>query len=42
MNEKKKARMVFKRIKAGLVRYEELSEDEKKLLKKYYWFLFRR
>jgi len=42
MNEKKKARIVFKRLKAGIVSWDELKEDEIKLLKRYYPFLFRR
>lgn len=39
--EKQKARAIFKRLKAGLVTWEELKEEELKLLKKYYPFLFR-
>jgi len=38
MNEKKRARMVFKRLKAGIVKWEDLSEEEIRLLRKYYYW----
>lgn len=38
--EKKKARITFKRLKAGITKPEELTAEELKLLRKYYPFLF--
>jgi len=39
--ERRKAKGIFKRLKAGLVSWEELKEEEIKLLRKYYGWLFR-
>jgi len=38
--ERKKARIIFKRLKAGITKPEELTAEELKLLRKYYSFLF--
>ena len=38
--ERKHARAIFKRLKAGLVSWEELSQEEFALLEKYYGWLF--
>ncbi len=38
--EKKKARIIFKRLKAGITKPEDLTAEELKLLHKYYPFLF--
>ncbi|WP_457590745.1 hypothetical protein [Geoglobus sp.] len=39
--EKKRARMVFKKLKAGLIAPEQLSEEDIALLRRYYPFLFK-
>lgn len=39
---KKKARMIFKQLKAGIRSKDSLTDEEIKLLKRYYPFLFRR
>ena len=39
--EKRRARMLFKRLKIGLTTFDELNEDDVKLLRRYYPFLFR-
>jgi len=39
--ERKRAKRIFKRLKVGLSRFEDLSNDEIRLLKKYYPFLFK-
>ncbi len=39
--EKRRARIIFKRLKVGLSRIEDLSNEDLELLKKYYPFLFR-
>ena len=38
--EKQRARAIFKRLKAGLVSWNELSKEEFELLQKYYGWLF--
>jgi uncharacterized coiled-coil DUF342 family protein len=38
--EKKRARIIFKRLKAGITKPEELTAEELKLLRRYYPFLF--
>jgi uncharacterized coiled-coil DUF342 family protein len=38
--EKKRARMIFKRLKAGITKPEDLTAEEIRLLRKYYPFLF--
>ena len=38
--ERKRAKAIFKRLKAGLVSWEELSQEEFALLEKYYGWLF--
>ena len=40
--EKRQARAIFKRLKAGLVSWEELSEEEFRLLEKYYGWLWKK
>lgn len=39
--EKKKARRIFKQLKAGLKKFEDLSEEEKELVVKYYGWILR-
>ena len=39
---RRKARMIFKQLKAGLKKPEELSEEERKLVMRWYrWVLMR-
>lgn len=38
--EKQKARGIFKRLKAGLVSWDDLSQEEFELLEKYYGWMF--
>ena len=38
--EKRRAKIIFKRLKAGITKPEELTAEELKLLHKYYPFLF--
>ena len=40
MNERQRARAVFKQLKAGLKSKEQVTADEIVLLKRYYPFLF--
>lgn len=39
--ERRRARIVFKQLKAGIKKPELLSGEEKRLLRKYYPFMFR-
>jgi len=39
--EKRRARIIFKQLKAGLKTVDSLNDEEIKLLRKYYPFLFR-
>ncbi len=39
--QRRNARMIFKQLKAGIRKAEDLSSDEIKLLKKYYPFIFK-
>lgn len=39
--EKREARIIFKQLKTGLRETKDLSDNEIKLLKKYYPFIFR-
>jgi len=41
VSEAKRARILFKRLKVGLVMKEELSEEELSLLRRYYPFMFK-
>lgn len=38
--ERKKAKAIFKRLKAGLVSWDDLSQEEFELLEKYYGWMF--
>lgn len=38
--EKRRAKAIFKRLKAGLVSWEDLTQEEFELLEKYYGWLF--
>jgi len=42
MNEKKRAKMIFKRMKAGLTSWNDLSEEDKGIFLKYYWWVLKR
>ena len=38
--EKKRAKIIFKRLKAGITSYDKLSKEDIALLRKHYPFLF--
>ena len=40
--EKKRARMIFKRLKAGIVSYDDLSDEDRAIFEKYYGWVMKK